>query len=177
MRAQESPETSRRALLAALGVAISSMGEPAYAGLFQKSSVGRTTKKDENFEVDKELLATENCTKALAYFKDLKEKFIATSKEFNAAPATYKLKPFLNEVFLVADIRENLNFLTPAFDERTQDTMRFQIAQLIDENARILRDSKFKKGKDVRGAKAGERVSTFLAVAISNLASFLELVE
>jgi hypothetical protein len=175
MRVQESvvsPETNRRALLAALGVAISSVGQPAYA-IFDKSSVPRTTVKDANYEVDKELLASANLTQSLKYIKELREQFVAKATELGKNPTTEPMKSFFVQVFNVGDIRQNVNVLLPAFDERTQDTMLQQIARLIDENARMQKDAKFKKGKDARGAKAAERLQADMRQCLTELDGFL----
>jgi hypothetical protein len=176
MRAQEShitPETSRRALLAALGVAISSVGQPSHAGLFEKTGMGMTTATDSNYEVDKELLATANLTQSLQYFKELKEKFVTKRDEFAKNPTTEPMKPFLIQVFRIAEIRRNANILTKAFDERTQVSMDGQIAILVDQNPGIEKFAKFKKDKESRGAKSAERVLGSLNACITELDSFL----
>jgi hypothetical protein len=149
------------------------LGEPAYAGLFEKAGLGRSSIKDATFEVDKELLAGANCTKGIQFFKDLRARLKAKETELEANPTTMPLRKFLEDEFRIFEIRQNLNYVTPAFDEKTQTTMGFIMNAVMDQNAKIEKDARFKKGKDRRGGKAAERVLGAFEEAVLELDAFL----
>merc|ERR1740138_1577676 len=165
------PETSRRAVLAALlGAGIGAGATPAFAGYVTNLGIETTSPKDA--DVDDEILASTAVQNGLKNLKSYKSAASSLKGSFDS-DTTMNLIPAIRKEFDFSKLRDDLNVVTTVFDDTTQLTVDRLARAIIYDLTELENASRLKKEETSRTAKKVATVSKWFEKLDGDFAAFL----